>query len=294
MGAKETSEHVIAAHRAAGSFFTAAGVQSFVRSEGDGEPVVLMHGLPASSFLYRKVIPELASRSYRAIAFDWPGLGLADRPVDFDYRIPGLGTWAAAAVDALGIDRFHLVVHDAGGPVGFELATHTFERIRSLTILNTMFELPRNPFPGEILGKLSRGGVGKPMRSARAWREMLERVGVYDTSVLTDEIVLAWRDLALGDNDGATYLEIMRHVREGHEAGRWQAIVDARTAPYPVQIVWGGHDPMLSLKRYGWKMLQASGLPAMTIVPGRHFLQEDQAPAVAALIAAHASGVRPG
>ena len=83
MGAKETSEHVIAAHRAAGSFFTAAGVQSFVRAQGDGEPVVLMHGLPASSFLYRKVIPELAAPGFRAMSFDLPGLGLASRPTDF-------------------------------------------------------------------------------------------------------------------------------------------------------------------------------------------------------------------
>ena len=76
---------VIEAHRSAGTVFTAAGVGSFVRSEGDGEPVVLMHGLPASSFLYRKVIPELATRGFRALSFDWPGLGLADRPTDFDY-----------------------------------------------------------------------------------------------------------------------------------------------------------------------------------------------------------------
>ena len=103
-----------------------------------------MHGLPASSFLYRKVIPELATRGFRALSFDSPGCGLADRPTDFDSSIGGIGVWAAAAVDSLGIDRFHLVVHDAGGPVGFELcAAHQGDR--SLTILNTMVELPNLP-----------------------------------------------------------------------------------------------------------------------------------------------------
>jgi pimeloyl-ACP methyl ester carboxylesterase len=71
---------VIAEHRAAGRAFEAAGVTSFVRAAGHGEPIVMMHGLPSSSFLYRKVISELASQGFRAMAFDLPGLGLADRP----------------------------------------------------------------------------------------------------------------------------------------------------------------------------------------------------------------------
>jgi alpha/beta hydrolase fold len=83
-------EKVIAAHRAAGETFEAAGVGSFVRAAGDGDPVVLMHGLPASSFLCRKVIPELAGRGFRALCFDLPGLGLADRPADFDYTFTSL------------------------------------------------------------------------------------------------------------------------------------------------------------------------------------------------------------
>jgi haloalkane dehalogenase len=131
-----TVDEVIAAHRAAGRSFEAAGLTSFVRAEGEGEPIVLLHGLPSSSFLYRKVIGELAARGFAAMSFDLPGLGLADRPVDFDFTFAGLGRFAEAAVDALGLDRFHLVVHDAGGPVGFELAASAPERVRSLTILN--------------------------------------------------------------------------------------------------------------------------------------------------------------
>ena len=67
------------------------------------------------------------------MSFDLPGLGFADRPSDFDYTFTGLGRFAVAAVDVLGLDRFHLVVHDAGGPVGFELAAAIPDRVRSLT-----------------------------------------------------------------------------------------------------------------------------------------------------------------
>src|SRR5262245_12516938 len=102
-------ERLIAAHRAAGRRFEAAGTTSFVRAAGEGEVVLLLHGLPASSFLYRKVIDELAGRGFAAASFDLPGLGLADRPQGFDDTLAGLGRFAIAAVDALEIDEFHLV-----------------------------------------------------------------------------------------------------------------------------------------------------------------------------------------
>ena len=181
------------------------------------------------------------------------------------------------------------MVHDAGGPVGFELALRTRERIRSLTILNTMIELPRTPFPGELLARVSRGGVGRVVASPRAWRQLLYRVGVWDRSALSTAEIVAWRDLALGDNDGASYLEIMRRIREGHETGRWRDVVDARITPYPVQVVWGGHDPMLSISRYAWPILEATHLPSLTVLPACYLLQEDRAPQLAALIAEHTS-----
>src|SRR4051795_6497594 len=113
---------VIERHRAAGREFEAGGVQSFVREAGRGQTVVCMHGVPSSCFLYRKVLDELAERGLRGVAFDLPGLGLAARPADYDYTWTGLGRFSVAAVDALGLDRFHLVLHDIGGPVGLELA----------------------------------------------------------------------------------------------------------------------------------------------------------------------------
>ncbi|MBK8050529.1 MAG: alpha/beta hydrolase [Anaerolineales bacterium] len=287
---------ILETHRSAGTHFRAAGVGSFVRQAGDGEPVVLMHGLPASSFLYRKVIPELAARGFRALSFDWPGLGLADRPTHFDYTISGIGRWAAAAIDALGLDQFHLVVHDAGGPVGFELALRLRERIRSLTILNTMVELPKAPFPGEMLARFSTKGfdhlplgLGRLITSPWAWQQMLYRVGVWNRAALSMPEILVWRELALGSNNGATYLQIMSQVRKGHESRRWAAVIDARQTPYPVSIGWGGYDPMLSIRDYGLKVQAATHLPSFAVLPGRHFLQEDCAPQVAALIAENAA-----
>ncbi len=111
---KDTAtERVIAAHRASGRFFEAAGIRSFALDYGSGPAVVCLHGVPTSSFLYRKVLRALQERGLRGISFDFPGLGLAERPEDFDYSFSGLTAFCAAAVDALGLDKFHLAVHES-------------------------------------------------------------------------------------------------------------------------------------------------------------------------------------
>src|SRR5688500_18178684 len=93
------TREAIAAHQAAGRRFAAGGVSSFVRDEGRGAAVVLVHGVPSSSFLYRKVVPALARQGLRAVAFDFPGLGLAERPESFDYSWSGLSGWMGEALD---------------------------------------------------------------------------------------------------------------------------------------------------------------------------------------------------
>jgi hypothetical protein len=92
---------------------------------------------------------------------------------------------------------------------------------------------------------------------------MLYRVGVWNRAALSMPEILAWRDLALGSNNGATYLQIMEEVREGH-------------------------DPILSIRRYGWKALATTHVQSFTVLHARHFLQEDCAPEVAALNAENA------
>src|ERR671931_322927 len=141
MSARDEALDAIEVHRASGRRFAAGGTTSFVREQGQGAPVVLLHGVPTSSYLYRKVIPALAEQGLRAVAFDLPGLGLAARPVDFDYSWSGLARWTGQAIDALEIERCHLVVHDIGGPIACEWAVRNPDRVLSLTALNTMFGL---------------------------------------------------------------------------------------------------------------------------------------------------------
>jgi pimeloyl-ACP methyl ester carboxylesterase len=285
-----TAEEVIARHREAGHLFEAGGVRSFVREEGDGEPVLCMHGVPASSFLYRKVLAELAARGLRGVAFDLPGLGLADRPAGYDYTWSGLGRFCAAAADALGIERFHLVVHDIGGPVGFELAATMPDRIASLTLLNTIvavenFKRPwmMEPFARRALGELWLRSMSKPM-----FRQLMYRVGIEDRPATPPAELDAYVDLLKRDDGGRAFLQIMRGFeRTAEKQALYERVLSE--SRYPVQIVWGADDPALKLGVHGEEARRAAGLEQIHTVPAKHFLQEDQAPAIAEQIAVFAS-----
>ena len=287
---KDAVARVIAAHHAQGKEFVAGGVRSFVLAEGEGEPIVLFHGIPASSFLYRKVIPRLAARGFQALAFDLPGLGFSERPVDFDYTFAGLGRWAAQAVDALGLARFHLVVHDAGGPVGFEMAATMPARIRSWTSHNTAIALDEVPFAMEFYARFATGEHWPALPPPRATRELLYRVGIQDRSATPPEEVDVYRELVLREDNGRAYLHLMRNLDHTRKAGiDYTPVVDTRRVPYPVQVIWSADDLTLPLRRHGWKARAATGLPTIQTLPGKHYFQEDRAPEIAAMVAEFAS-----
>ena len=104
---------------------------------GEGDPILLLHGFPTSSHLYRNILPELGT-THRAIALDLPGYGLSDKPVDVTYDYELYADTLTGFLDGLGIERTHLLVHDLGGPAGLYWAVHNPGRVRSIAVLNTL------------------------------------------------------------------------------------------------------------------------------------------------------------
>src|SRR5258705_595482 len=117
----------------------ADGVREFYRAAGDtAAPVVLLlHGFPASSFMFRELIPLLADH-YRVIAPDLPGFGFTEVPAEreYAYSFDGLASTIEAFTDALKIDRFALYVFDYGAPTGFRLAMAHPERVTAIISQN--------------------------------------------------------------------------------------------------------------------------------------------------------------
>jgi len=282
---------VLSAHRAAGHFFDAAGVRSFVREQGTGPAVVCIHGMIGSSFLYRKVLAELAGHGLRGVAFDLPGLGLAGRPDGYDYSWTGLGRFCVAAVDELGLGRFHLVVHDIGGPVGFELAAAVPERILSLTMLNTTVDVTdfTSPWTMEPFRHRGAGELWMKTLNRPAFRFLMGLQGIGDRSSVSGAELDTYLTLIKGPDHGRAFLQVMRSTeRTPAKQARYRAAVG--NVPYPVQAIWGAEDPTMTLAVYGEKARAAAGLAAVDTVPGKHFPQEDQAPAIARKIARLALG----
>lgn len=245
-----------------------------VWEEGAGAPVVCLHGVPTSSFLYRKVLPELAARGLRGIAFDLPGLGLAQRPQRFDYRWSGLGAWTLAALDALELDRFHLVVHDVGGPVGFDLVSRAPDRVASLTVLNSIIRAATFKRPW-AMEPFARRGIGEAyLRTLHPVAlERLMRLQGVATAVPAAELRAYVPLLKRGDG-GRAFLRIMRGF-ERTEAFDSRALGALARRAFPAQVVWGEQDPWLRVDVQGEQARQALGLEEIVRLPGKHFVQED-------------------
>jgi pimeloyl-ACP methyl ester carboxylesterase len=285
---REDVEAELAAHRAAVRPFAAAGTGSVVLDRGDADapPVVCVHGVPTSSYLWRKVVGELAGRGLRGLAFDLPGLGFADRPEEFDYTWTGLGRFAAAAVDALGLEDFHLVVHDVGGPVGFELVAAMPDRVRSLTILDTVVAVEHFTRPA-VMEPFAHRGVGElwvaSMRTP-LFPPLMRAIGIAQQDQVRDAELAAYVPLLRGDDGGRAFLKIMRGFQRTREKGQlYRSVVsDERRAR---QVLWGRRDPALRVGRPGREVAAIAGVELQT-VDGKHFLQEDNAPAIADAVAA--------
>lgn len=110
----------------------------------------MFHGNPTWSFYYRNLILGLRDR-FRCIALDHIGCGLSDKPQSYTYRLSDHIENAVRLVEHLNLQRFHIVVHDWGGPIGLGLATRMPEKVGSLVILNTAaFPATEMPLPLKI------------------------------------------------------------------------------------------------------------------------------------------------
>jgi len=113
------------------------GVELAVADEGDGHPVLLIHGFPDSSHLWRHQVRALVDAGYRAIAPDLRGFGDSDRPSDVRaYGVRHSVADMLAVLDALEVERAHVVAHDWGASVGWALAGFEGERVERFVVLS--------------------------------------------------------------------------------------------------------------------------------------------------------------
>lgn len=141
-------------------FFDSPAGRLHYIDEGAGPPVVLVHGTPVWSFLYRNLIQRLAG-SHRCIAMDHLGFGLSERPAGWGYRVADQAQNLARLLEHLKLGEFTLIVHDFGGPIGLSYALDNPEQVTRLVLFNTwMWSLADNREAQQISG-LMCGRLGR-------------------------------------------------------------------------------------------------------------------------------------
>jgi pimeloyl-ACP methyl ester carboxylesterase len=224
--------------------FEVAGVRSLVREAGGERPeaVVFVHGNPGSSRDWLPLARHVGEFA-RVVAPDMPGFGRADKPADFEYTVTGYARHLGGVLEALGIRRAHLVLHDFGGPWGLAWAAAHPDAFASAVLIDTgvlpgyrwhyLARIWRTPLLGELFQlTATRPGFhlllkhGNPRGLPRAFVD-----GMYE------------------DYDRGTRRAVLRLYRATPDPGRLSEALGSALRPLnrPALVIWGRHDPYLSV-----------------------------------------------
>jgi haloalkane dehalogenase len=241
----------------------------------DGQVVLLLHGEPTWSYLYRTMIPVLTAAGLRAVAPDLVGFGRSDKPASrTDYTYQRHVDWLTATINAIGIDGITLVCQDWGGLLGLRLVANEPDRFARVVAANTF--LPT--------------GDGRPSDAFLSWQKFSQEVpempigGIVKGACVNKPSAeaLAAYDAPFPDEsykEGARQFPLLVPTSPDDPAApanraAWE-VLSAFTKPFLTAFSDGdpvtrGNDVPLQQRIPG-----ASGQPHTTIVGGGHFLQED-------------------
>lgn len=226
------------------------GVEIFYREAGNPQAptLLLLHGFPTSSHMFRDLIPLLADR-YHLVAPDYPGFGYSSRPkvTEFEYTFDHLADVMEHFVDALGLTRYSLYMQDFGGPVGFRLATRRPTQVRALIIQNAnAYEEGVSSGVRDVVLRIWKERT--PQTEARlkelfelpvTKRQYLE--GAPDPSLVSPD---SWEHAQWGmDRPGDKEIQFALHANYGSNIehyDEWHAYF--RKFQPPALIVWGQGD----------------------------------------------------
>lgn len=245
--------------------------------EGGGPPLLLLHGNPTWSFLYRGIVIRLRNR-FRCVAVDYPGFGLSAHPSDYGYTPGEHAAAVSELVDDLGLEALTVVGQDWGGPIGMRIAADAPGRVRALVLGNTWYW----PLDPADMRDLPLWAFSKALSTDVARRLVLDR------NVFVERI------LPLGMKHGVAP-EVMEHYRGPLDAPELRVgvaelprqlvaaepwlralrrdVVESLSAK-PVLLTWGVDDPAFRptlMDRFRADFHDVRTVP----LEARHFIQED-------------------
>jgi len=255
----------------------------------DAPVVLLLHGEPSWSYLYRHMISVLAAVGLRAVAIDLIGFGRSDKPADRDdYTYKAHVDWTRAAIDAIGLRDITLFCQDWGGLIGLRLVGENPDLFARVVASNTF--LPT--------------GDGSPSKAFLAWQQYSQETPVFNVGRIID---------------GATVSDLTPAVIAGYDAPFPDDTFKAGARKFPVLVPTSPSDPAAAANRAAWAALGrydkpflcafsdsdpvthggdallashipgARNHPPVTIESAGHFLQEDKGEELASLVSSFIS-----
>ncbi len=264
--------------RGKGRIRTHAGDITYLR-KGQGPPLVLLHGIPTSSYLWRDVIDQLAL-TFDVLAPDLLGYGDSDKRLDADLSIAAQARYMVAFMESLGVHQAAVVGHDIGGGVAQLMAVDEPDRVARLILIDSVVD---NNWPIPDIARLKEPVwnqilVDRDLRPG--FRKGLER-GTTREGVVTEELV---NEIARPFSDQGSrraYLRAARALNNRDLVSRSKHIQEIQT---PTLILWGAGDVFLE-PRWAETLKHKLGDATVQIIdPGGHFLPLDRPEAVAAAI----------
>jgi len=253
--------------------------------KGEGPVILLLHGVPTSSWLYRKICPPLLSAGFRVIAPDMLGYGASDKPTDLSiYEIDKMGKLLLNLMDHLNIDSWSHVFHDAGGLWTWEMLKQDATKVNHLFMLNTIvyqsgFNPPIKFKEGYIAKKYAQlyaNKLGQKIILSPTFRN-----GILNRKVINNQMLEGYNAPLRNQYSSGIYYFF---ARTGYALPDYSDL--HKSLNIPLTVIWGEKDKVLN-----WKKIEnevrtnfGSNLKDVHMLDAKHFIQEEQPHKVADII----------
>ena len=240
--------------------------------EGTGPPILLLHGNPTWSFLYRGIIIRLR-RHFRCVAMDYPGFGLSVHPAGYGYTPGEHADVVAGLVRHLDLDGLTIMGQDWGGPIGLRVAVDELPRLRALVMGNTWYWPPDAWHMKAFAYVMSSAPVQNMIVKRNLFVEKLMPMGVQHP--MAEEVRHHYREPF---PTPASRWGVAEFPRQLVEAALWlgQLSDDVRDhlANVPILLPWGMSDPVFG-RSFLERFRQDFRLATVRRLDAKHYIQED-------------------
>ncbi len=256
--------------------------------QGEGEPILLLHGIPTSSYLWRHVIPLLA-HDFAVYAFDLLGYGDSTKPLKADLSVRAQAGYVAEVMAKFGLTRVTAVGHDIGGGVVQLLALNRPEMVRRLVLVDSVIY---DSWPVPEVDRLKDPAWDQIMESLdlqKGFRKAFQR-GIFHRERVTETLVAEYLRPFDGLEGRRAYLRCARALNNRDLLIR---AAEIERLLLPVLVLWGEADDYQDVK-YAQRLVDR--LPSARLVilkEAGHFLPEDQPEELARLIRVFIQQTRP-